>query len=109
MTIRIYQTSFWTLFVITLFLFFTPLEVQSPPGAGWDKLVHIFLFLALTILALRAFPRDKLPVILMLLFYTVVIEIVQKEFIPHRSYDPLDIVAGDIGLVCALIYSNLSS
>ena len=77
-----------------------------------DKWVHIFLFMILVILWSKAYSHKKnthsgsrkifLQIMITGIVYGIAMEIVQKYFIPFRSFDLGDIIADGIG--CAAGY-----
>jgi VanZ family protein len=113
--IRIQIKSFWPavlgLIVATL-LFCLPGE--EFPEAGWleqihlDKIVHVGLFFLLVViwcLPIQSRAKNKaqvnLYVTLAFIMYGVIIEVIQLNFIPHRSFDVFDIVADTVGCFAA--------
>ena len=77
-----------------------------------DKWIHIFLFAILTILFCRAGSAvlgKKLRLLAYIaigcFIYGVVMEFIQKYFIPFRSFDVGDIIADGIGSALGLIIS----
>lgn len=86
-------------------------------GKIWfDKWVHIGMFAIMTFLgcwaihkkyiAIRKFRQSFLLIGLSCLFYGIVMEFVQKYFIPNRSFDGGDIIADGIGCVVGVLYSH---
>ena len=112
--------SFWPAIaglIIATLLFCLP--GQEFPEAGWldqihfDKVVHVGLFAMLVILwslPLRSRVGDQgklsrmhLGITLAYILYGVAIEFIQRDFIPHRSFDVFDIVADAVGCVVGWI------
>jgi len=81
----------------------------------FDKWVHIFLFGMLAYLfcfGLKSFSGDKIRLYLSVgiacLLYGIIMEFVQKYFIPNRSFDIGDILADGVGSgIGALIASRM--
>jgi VanZ family protein len=81
----------------------------------FDKWVHIFLFMVLVILWSRAYTYKKnirsdsrkifFQIMMLGIFYGIAMEIVQKYFIPFRSFDLLDIIADGIGCVAGYFFA----
>lgn len=72
-----------------------------------DKLVHTTIFFILSFLLLKAFTNSTTSTkywALGLLLYGILVELIQKYFIPSRSFDLVDIVADGIGIALALIF-----
>lgn len=74
-----------------------------------DKWVHIGLFFALSVLWTLWLelgsnkPKvKKLPLFLLLLFYGMVIELIQHTLLPTRSADPWDVVANAAGILLGM-------
>lgn len=101
-------------FIIMCVLFFLP-GSALPEEHGWmiliriDKLVHIFLFAILFLLWRIAFNLKFRNYTIWLIFlvvaYGLAVELIQKYWIPGRSFDLYDVLADTIGcLVGLLIY-----
>jgi len=81
----------------------------------FDKWVHVGMFLVMTVLWFRAPHKnsktDAKPAILAtqvalaVLFYGVVMELVQHRFIPNRSFDAGDIAADAAGCAMGAIFA----
>jgi len=76
-----------------------------------DKGIHAVLFLVLAMLVLRsaqaieALRRPVSVVLVATLVYVVLLEFVQT-WVPGRGLDPLDLVAGGIGVVVGLLIAG---
>jgi VanZ family protein len=91
------------------------------PKIGWqdkiwlDKWIHVFLFMVLVILWTKAYSNKKntqqgsrkifIQIMVIGCLYGVLMEIVQKYFIPFRSFDLGDILADGIGCVAGYFYA----
>lgn len=74
--------------------------------AHLDKLIHIFIFFllsALFILPTEYSNSKYLIIVLLSSCYGILMEYVQKYFVPNRSFDIWDIVADIIGSFLAYI------
>jgi len=81
----------------------------------FDKWVHIFLFMILVILWSKAYSHDKkiltdrrkvfFKIMVVGSFYGIAMELVQKYFIPFRSFDLGDIIADGVGCVAGYFFS----
>lgn len=89
-------------------LFFLP--GSDLPQHGWfdnipqfDKLVHFGLFMILLSVWTSAFtisiPEKIWPVLGLALLYGLLVEIIQKLWVPGRSFDLFDVVADMMGSV----------
>jgi VanZ family protein len=84
--------------------------------SGFDKLVHVGLFGGLTLLwsgALAGIKKILIPVQQLFVWvalgssvYGVIMEYVQKYFIPNRSFDLGDILADTIGSIAGLVFAT---
>jgi VanZ family protein len=117
--IRIFFILALSWFILTIILLILPGSVL--PKAVWldkiwaDKWVHIFLFGMLVILWCRYFykmsfeKKDLKKIFLWLMLsgvlYGVIMEFVQKYFVPNRSFDLGDIIADAIGSLSGFFYS----
>jgi VanZ family protein len=120
--VKIKVTSFipgiaW--FIVTIFLFCMPgndlPESDFFPLPYFDKLVHFGMFFLLT--ALFSWPlrlatignvakkRWFLLIAVVAFAYGIIIEFVQANFVPYRSYDNWDILADGIGCLGAYLWS----
>jgi VanZ family protein len=91
------------------------------PKIGWqdkiwlDKWIHVFLFMVLVILWTQAYSNKKniqqgsrkifIQIMVIGCLYGVLMEIVQKYFIPFRSFDLGDIIADGIGCVAGYFFA----
>lgn len=107
-------------FLVATFLLILP--GSAFPTETWlskiqfDKIVHIGMFAVLVWLFCRAFYQKKwsssrlggifMYVAIAAILYGIVMEIVQKDFIPNRSFDMLDIVADTAGALVGYIFSS---
>ena len=90
-----------------------------PSDTGWldkihfDKIVHIGLFFTWVILfnlsdiLKRKINLQKaLKFTIAAIIYGVIMEFVQKNFIPNRGFDPGDMIANAVGAIAAFIAVN---
>ena len=76
-----------------------------------DKWIHICLFGVLVILWCRALAisgkkiRLFIHIALYCFLYGIVMEIIQKFFIPNRSFDTGDILADGVGAALGLLFA----
>ena len=113
-----------TVFAVIWFLLVTTLLCipgTRLPKITWqdkiwlDKWVHIFLFMILVILWSKAYSHKKdthsgsrkifLQIMITGIVYGIAMEIVQKYFIPFRSFDLGDIIADAIGCVAGYFFA----
>ncbi len=82
---------------------FTPASGQ--PGLPYvDKVVHFVLFFILSVAAVFNFGFQNIKMIIFsLVVYMIAAEFIQYFFIPGRSAEFLDVVAGGLGLLLAQI------
>jgi len=81
----------------------------------WDKWIHIGLFSILSFLfcwgilkiGVREYNLKKnfIQTAICCLLYGILMELVQRYFIPNRSFDSGDILADGVGSAAGLIYS----
>jgi hypothetical protein len=81
----------------------------------FDKWVHIGIFLLLVVLWCWGFSNSKraqskkrnlfLVIALIWFAYGIAMEFVQRDLVPFRSFDLLDIVADGVGCVIGLLFS----
>jgi VanZ family protein len=108
---------FWTLMIQVLLC----LPGSAIPQSGWldaihiDKIVHVILFGGLVftwaLFLNRGYAYSKnLPKFLLILFLIstangILLEFVQKYYIPNRSFDLYDIVADASGAAAGFLFS----
>jgi len=80
-----------------------------------DKWIHVFLFLVLVILWSKAYARKNnlqantrkvfFQIMLLGILYGILMELVQKYFIPYRTFDFIDMIADAAGCAAGYIIS----
>lgn len=80
-----------------------------------DKWIHVFLFMILVILWNKAYSGKKsmhlntrkmfFQIMIVGFVYGILMELVQKYFIPYRSFDVTDILADGLGCFIGYIIS----
>jgi len=76
----------------------------------FDKWIHVLLFLILVLVWCRAYSKPHLKTIfitvtILSILYGIGMEIVQKYFIPFRSFDVADIIADAVGCIAGYLIS----
>jgi len=81
----------------------------------WDKWIHIGLFSILSFLFCWGIFKIEVPdyslkknfiqTAICCLLYGIVMELIQRYFIPNRSFDNGDIIADGVGSAAGLFYS----
>ena len=85
------------------------LYAPRAPGTGglpWDKLVHALVFGAVLWAGLRCGIRTG-PLVAVLVAHAVISEVLQATALPHRSGDPLDVIADVTGVLLALVLAKI--
>ncbi|PKW27113.1 VanZ family protein [Phycicoccus duodecadis] len=92
--------------VLAVLVQFVVLYAPRAPGVepfpNADKVVHLLLFLVPTLLGLAAGLAPR-AVVGLLAAHAVVSEVVQGALLPHRSSDPLDVLADLTGVALAVL------
>ena len=106
---------FWLILNALIFISLTSLLVFPPewffgPDIGLpellsDKVVHILVFTILTIWVCGQIV-SFINVLLYISFYGIIIECIQY-FSPYRTYELLDIVANEIGIILGFVISYI--
>ncbi len=83
---------------------------------GLDKVIHIGLFFLLTVLFSQPFKNAPLEemkkkrffllVALLVFFYGIIMEFVQKHFVANRSFEMADILVDGIGAAIGYFVSR---
>lgn len=81
----------------------------------FDKIVHIGVFAILVTLFCRAFYQKALTtknssifilIAVVAIIYGLLMEFVQKNYVPNRSFDKGDLIADAIGAIAGYIFSR---
>ena len=102
-------------FIFTVILLTLPGTALPPEANHSDKLVHVGMFFGLCYLFCRPFKRSALSIdhkrswfisiALYAFAYGVIMEFVQKYFVPYRSYDVWDVVFDGVGCFLGFLWS----
>ncbi|HEX6172108.1 MAG TPA: VanZ family protein [Chitinophagaceae bacterium] len=81
----------------------------------FDKWIHVFLFMILVMLWNKVYAgKENIPlnprrvffqIMIVGFVYGILMELVQKYFIPYRSFDIIDILADGVGCVMGYFIS----
>ena len=94
----LFRVAFLVAMTGVLYLALSPVQ---PVNLGSDKTNHVFAFTVLGTLAQLSFPRfNALPVVALLLFFGVVIELIQSQVGRFAGMD--DVMADLVGLVVSV-------
>ena len=94
----VFRAVFLVAMIGVLYLALSPVQ---PVNLGSDKTNHVFAFTVLGTLAQLSFPRfNALPVVALLLFFGVVIELIQSQVGRFAGMD--DVMADLLGLVVSV-------
>ncbi len=78
------------------------LEIKAPYGT--DKVVHVIMYFTISTLALWSYPNTQtLKLIVIVIVYSIVIEIAQECMPLKRSGDVYDVIANSIGAFLGMI------
>lgn len=74
------------------------IEINIP---HFDKIIHfgLFFILGLTIRGLQSEKNHELVINLFMVFYAMIIEVIQHNFVPNRSGDVFDFIFDVLGLL----------
>ena len=97
---------FWTAWLVSLVLFFYPFQVQEGTGLGLDKVVHFLIFATLGYYGFNSYKNRVYHTFVLLFTYAFAVEYIQGHYIPHRSLDWYDALAGVIGLAAIFLHHN---
>jgi len=86
-------------------------ENSSHCGLPWDKLVHFFMYLVLTVTVLRALTRTKIRRVYRISFilpalFGVLMESAQY-FLPYRSFEFCDMLCNIAGCAAGCFFYRL--
>ncbi|MBD3378727.1 hypothetical protein GF406_27115, partial [candidate division KSB1 bacterium] len=103
--VQLKQALFWFSLVAISWLSLLPgddlersMHVRTMSSSG--AFLHIAAYAVLALLAWMAFDQRYRFAVLFLLLYSIVLEILQI-WVPHRSFNPLDILSNLAGLILA--------
>ena len=97
------KAQFYILFLISTLFALAKLGDSAESIALNDKLLHmlVFIFLSISAYLSQNFTRQR-HIIFFLASYPLIIEIIQF-FLPYRNYSNLDLIADLIGIITGLI------
>jgi VanZ family protein len=115
--IKFFPAIVW--FITTVILLTLPAsnfpEDNLFPIPHQDKIIHVILFFLLVYLFARPLKNSGLNslrkkswfmrIAFYGLVYGIIIEFIQKYFVPNRDYDAWDILADGVGCLAAFLYS----
>ena len=100
--IKIIGTLF-VLAILTYLHFMTPPSIGMVEIVGVDKLAHFLLFFFTMIWFVNITPKPYWNVVgCLLLLYALILEWMQMQFLPERSFEWLDWFADFLGLVLSI-------
>ncbi len=88
----------WT-FLIVLACSWPGKDIPAAPVAGFDKIVHIGMFIGWTILWLSIFPSKPLTVIIVGMLFGLGLEFYQQLLPFSRTFDLWDALADAVGVI----------
>jgi len=100
------KTIFWSGWAASLVLFLYPFQVQEGLGLGLDKVVHFVIFSALGFYGVKSYREKIYHTLVLLAAYALVIEYTQGHFLPGRTLDWYDALAGIVGLVTVYLHQR---
>lgn len=74
-------------------------DIPEAPVGGFDKIVHIGMFVGWAILWLSVLPSRMLPVVVTGMFYGVALEFYQQLLPFSRTFDWWDALADAVGVI----------
>ncbi|APD06548.1 hypothetical protein UJ101_01018 [Flavobacteriaceae bacterium UJ101] len=80
------------------------LEIKAPLGT--DKIVHVIMYFSISTLALWSYANNSnhtMKIIIVVILYSILIEILQEYMPLKRSGDIYDVIANSIGAILGLI------
>lgn len=101
----IFRILFWSFIVIVLLATLTPLDGVEPLSWSFaDKIIHLVIFLMLTILMYLAYPKkSSLFIILIMVGFGLLIEVLQHSLPTGRSFDWYDWHFDNLGVLLGFV------
>ncbi len=100
--IKIIGTTF-VLAILTYLHFMTPPSIGIEDIIGIDKLAHLLMFLLTMIWFVNITPNPYWNVVgCLLVLYALILEWMQMQFFPGRSFEWLDLLADFLGVVISI-------
>ena len=100
--IKIFGTIF-VLAILTYLHFMTPPSIDIDDTVGIDKLVHLLMFFITMIWFVNITSNPYWNVVgCLLVFYALMLEWMQMQFFPARSFEWLDWFADFLGVVVSI-------
>ncbi len=108
LTPRVWRLAFAAAVVLNLTALYWPSNVSSTVGIPQlDKGVHLLMFAALAWTGLRAWPRGRV-LIPLLVAHAVLSEVAQAALLTQRSGDVADVLADLAGVVAGILLARAS-
>ncbi len=104
-----YLSIFWALLILVLSLL--SLNTKSLPVFSYsDKIVHLFFYFILSFLSLNSLKEKnkitQLKLMSLILFYGIIIEVLQELITLTRSADIFDVLANAFGIFLGYLLFN---
>lgn len=96
------SSIFWAMLAIVTALMLTELAPKEGGWPYWDKLLHIVVFVILTLAGCLAFQQKRLWVGLSLIAYGAIIEMLQGALTSTRQASVYDWLADVAGIAIAI-------
>lgn len=110
-TLLLLVSVFYTVILIVVSL----INLNSVPSLGSsfdDKLYHLVAyfilgFLWMTYVKIGLLKKKTLQVTLILLVFGIVLELIQHQINPNRTFDALDMAANCIGVILGILIASI--
>ena len=103
-TLRAMPIFLWALLVIITIFMLIELTPKQSGWQHWDKVQHVTIFLALTLIGAFAFPRIKIYIVAGLIVYGASTELLQGALTLTRLSSINDWLADVVGVCIGLVF-----
>ena len=91
------------LLLVVAFLFLTPIQAETKLFFGADKIAHLLIFFLITSWSCIVYSRKKIrQFAFLLVFYGLILEVMQMSLIPGRNFEWMDWFFNIIGILLGL-------
>ena len=95
-----YLFTFFLLLLTAIMHFIKPPSIEVTSIFGIDKVLHFLMFFSLSLWSCFVFSKERIKLFLFfLIFYGLMLELIQMAFFPLRSFDRMDWIFDALGVL----------
>jgi len=95
-----YLFTFFLLLLTAIMHFIKPPSIEVTSIFGIDKVLHFLMFFSLSLWSCFVFSKERIKLFLFfLIFYGLMLELIQMAFFPLRSFEWMDWLFDSLGVL----------